>query len=104
VHPVATILSCITPALNAQHHAQVPSATPLLVEMYLDMLGENNNMHPLPSKDMFKDTSASALRWGLKLRTGGGQNSVGWVVTTSQDKLQRATDRRAREPWERALL
>ena len=34
---------------------QVPSSTPDLVELFLDMVGENHNMHPLPSEDMFKD-------------------------------------------------
>jgi hypothetical protein len=34
---------------------QVPSSTPDLVELFLDMVGENQNMHPLPSEDMFKD-------------------------------------------------
>ena len=38
---------------------QVPSATPLLVQLYLDMLGENKNMHPLPDKDMFKDAAGN---------------------------------------------
>jgi len=27
--------------------------------MYLDMFGENKNMHPLPCKDMFKDAAGN---------------------------------------------
>ena len=35
--------------------SQVPSSTPVLVQLFLDMVGENENLHPLPKTDMFRD-------------------------------------------------
>ena len=81
--------------------AQVPSSTPVLVQMYLDMLGTNKNLHPLPSQDMFKDASGeytfrdrvAAYLQGMSTRAcaniftphGGGAGSNN--ATESQNKV-----------------